>query len=246
MDINYIKSNFSKLGPDHLYRFLMDIITRGEFDSVDNFNVNTKYVRGSKVYVNDNGVHHIYECIVDVSTDGVFIEDEWADIIDVFRGMNGEDILNKMFITEELFNAETQVNEIEIQYDGFDPLLCKIILFHSIQGRLSETEFTIENNIIKLNELVMNPGEYMIIDIYEYDNKIHSDLLSPKGYVFINFVDLNNIQLRNPVTYMGDVGSLCDVYPAIIDGYELIGVDGEVDGIFDVDPKTVTFSYKLK
>lgn len=246
MDIRYIQSNFSKLGPDHLYRFLMDIICRGEFNSIENFDPTKKYTKGSKVYLFRNNMHHIYECITNISTEGSFIEIEWSDIIDVFRGMSGEDLLNKMFITEELFNAEKETNEIEIKYDGYDPLLCKVIPFHSIQGRLSSSEYTIEDNKIILHDIIMNPGEYMIIDIYEYDNKIHNEILQPKGYVCIKFVDNNDIEIRNSVTYMGNIGDICDVYPAIIEGYEYINADGETDGIFDTEPKSVTFKYIKK
>lgn len=246
MDIRYIKSNFSKLGPDHLYRFLMDIITRGEFDSVTNFNQSIRYQKGSKVYLFRNNAHHIYECVVDASTDGVFIEEEWVDIIDVFRGMSGDDIMNKMFITEELFIAEEETNTIDIQYDGYDPLLCKVIPFHSIQGRLSDTEYTLEGESIILKDLIMNAGEYMVIDIYEYDNKIHNDILAPKGYVYINFVDMNDTPIKDPVSYMGDIGSACDVYPAIIEGYELSSYTGELDGVFDTQAKNVTFKYIKK
>ena len=165
MDFNYISSNFSKLGPDHLYRFLMDIITRGEFDKVDNYDPSHRYMKGDKIYMLLDNTHHIFECISSSPTQGEFVLSEWADIIDVFRGLSTDDILNKMYITEELFNAEVQVNEIPIQYEGFDMALCKLVLFHSIQGRLSETEFTIEANRIHLKDLVMNPGEYMIIDM---------------------------------------------------------------------------------
>lgn len=245
-DIRYIKSNFSKLGPDHLYRFLMDIICRGEFDSVDNYDATKKYPKGSKVYLFRNNVHHIYECIANASTEGGFVEDEWVDIIDAFKGMSGEDILNKMFITEELFVAEKETSVIEIQYDGYEPTLCKVIPFHSIQGRLSSSEYTLEGNKILLNDIIMNPGEYMVIDIYEYDNKIHNDALKPKGYVYIKFVDVNNIEVRNSVSYMGDIGDICDVYPAYLEGYDYVGAEGEINGVFDTEPKYVTFKYNKK
>lgn len=246
MDIRYIKSNFSKLGPDHLYRFLMDIICRGDFDSIDNFDITKKYPKGSKVYLFRNNVHHIYECVANVSTEGVFVEDEWTDMIDVFRGMSGEDVLNKMFITEELFNAEEETSTIEIQYEGYDPMLCKVIPFHSIQGRLSASEYTLEGNTIVLHDLIMNPGEYMIIDIYEYDNKIHNEALQPKGYVYIKFVDNNGIEIRNSVSYMGNIGDICDIYPAFIEGYEYVSAEGEIDGVFDTEPKYITFKYNKK
>ena len=246
MDIRYIRSNFSKLGPDHLYKFLLDIITRGDFDKIENYDITKSYVKGSKVYYFRNNTHHIYECITDISTDGAFVDSEWADIIDVFRGMTGDDILNKMFITEEIFTADKETNKITIQYDGYDPLLCKIIPFHSIQGRLSETEYTLNDNVITLNDIVMNAGEYMIIDIYEYDNKIHNDLLTPKGYVYIKFVDASGVEIKKSITYMGDIGSTCDVYPALIDGYDYISHEGELDGVFDTEVKNITFKYNKK
>lgn len=243
MDFNYIRSNFSKLGPDHLYRFLVDIITRGEFDNVDNFNPVRRYIKGDKIYMLKDGVHHIYECVASIASEGEFVDGEWADIIDVFRGLSTDDILNKMYITEELYTADAQVNVVPIQYDGFDMTLCKLIVFHSIQGRLSETEFTIEGNSIHLNDMIMNPGEYMIIDIYEYDNKVHPNLVKPMGVVTLNFIDLNGNPLRNPIIYKGDVGTTCDVYPAIINGYDFVEYEGELNGVYDIDPKNVIFKY---
>jgi hypothetical protein len=221
----------------------MDIITRGDFNKIDNYDPSYRYVKGDKIYMFRDNVHHIYECISNIPTQGEFIPSEWADIIDVFRGLSTDDILNKMYITEELFNADVQVNSIPIQYEGFDMALCKVVLFHSIQGRLSESEFNIENDTIYLNDLIMNPGEYMIIDIYEYDNKVHSDLMKPIGYVTINFVDLNGEPIRNTVVYKGDVGTSCDVYPAIINGYDFVDYEGELDGVFDIDPKNIVFKY---
>ena len=243
MSFNYVRTNFNKLGDDHLYKFLVDVITRGQFDDIEDLDIMRRYIKGSKVYTFENGVHHIYECITEISTEGEFVETEWADIIDVFRGMNTDDVLNKMYITEELYDAVEEVNEIPIQYEGYEQSLCKVILFHSIQGRLSETEYHIENDIIYLHDLVMNPGEYMIIDIYEYDNKYHPNLAKPMGYVILNFTDLTGEEIRKPIVYKGDIGTLCEVLPPILNGYDFIEYEGEIDGVYDIDPKIVTFKY---
>ena len=71
-------------------------------------------------------------------------------------------------------------------------------------------------------------------------------MLQPKGYVYINFVDANNIEVRNSVSYMGNIGDICDVYPAYLEGYEYVGVDGELNGVFDTEPKYITFKYNKK
>ena len=247
MSFNYIRTNFSKLGPDHLYKFLVDIVTRGQFDEIDDFDETRIYLKGAKIYMYEDGVHHIYECVEDVSTQGLFVPNEWVDIIDIFRGIDTNDIINKMYITEELFEAEDEVNEIEIQYEGYSENLCRVVLFHSIQGRLSETEFTIENGVIHLNDLFMNPGEYMIIDIYEYDNKVHPDLVVPSGIVVVSFIDMeSNNEIRNPIVYKGDIGSIYEVLPAILNGYDFIEFEGELNGVYDIDAKNIVFKYIKK
>ena len=45
---------------------------------------------------------------------------------------------------------------------------------------------------------------------------------------------------------MGNIGDICDVYPAYIEGYEYVGVEGELDGVFDTEPKYITFKYNRK
>lgn len=241
MDINYIKSNFSKLGPDHLYRFLIDIITRDSLDNIEDYDVNKIYQKGAKVYIFENGVHHIYECIVEYSTEGAFMQYEWLDIIDVFKGMEIDYILNKLFIIEELFEADEETNIVPIQFEDFDINLCKVILYHSIQGRLSEKEFAIVDNHIELFDLIINPGEYIIMDIYEYDKK---DKIN--GEVYINFTDMNGIDIKPRVRYLGEIGTACDIYPAIIDGYEFIETVGEINCTFDIEPINIIFKYRLK
>ena len=83
----------------------------------------------------------------------------------------------------------------------------------------------------------------MIIDIYEYDNKVHPNLVKPMGVVTLNFIDLNGNPLRNPIIYKGDVGTTCDVYPAIINGYDFVEYEGELNDVYDIDPKNVIFRY---
>ena len=243
MSISYIKSNLNKLGPDHLYRFLLDLITKGDFESVVDFNTNKSYHYGDKVYLVENGKHHIYECKTENSTVGRIKDGEWVDLIDSFNTITADDILNKLFIVEETFTAETDTKEIPIQYEGFDIEFCKVMVYHSIQGRLSNEEFVVNEHSVTLNDIVMNKGEYVIMDIFEFDNKFHNKGVSPRGYVTIRFVDENDVPIINSVSYYGKLGEGYEVYPRYINGYRYDSCEGNLEDTFDVDTKVVKFRY---
>ena len=242
-NFSFIKSNLNKLGPDHLYRFLMDLITKGDFESIEDFDPTITYHFGEKVYLYEDNVHHIYECRVSNSTLGVLVDYEWIDLIESFNSLNVDDILNKLYITEELFTADEDTREIPIKYEGFDIGFCKVMLYHSIQGRLSSEEFSIDDNIITLKDLVMNKGEYIVIDIFEYNNKIHNTAVNPRGYVTVRFLDEEENDIVKSVSYYGKLGDPFEVYPRFIEGYEYDRCVGEMKDIYDVDLKTVTFIY---
>lgn len=244
MSISFIKSNLNKLGPDHLYRFLLDLISKGDFDSVTDFLSSKTYHIGDKVYLYENQKHHIYECTVENSTTGSLRDDEWVDLIDSFASISVDDILNKLFIVEETFTATTDTNEVPIQYDGFDMDLCKVMVYHSIQGRLASSEFIVNENSITLKDIVLNKGEYVILDIFEFDNKFHNNGVSPRGYVTVRFVDENDIPIVNSISYYGKLGESFEVYPRYIEKYVYEGYSGELIDTFDVDTKIVTFRYK--
>lgn len=243
MSISYIKSNLSKLGPDHLYRFLLDLITKGDFDSVTDFDTTKTYHYNDKVYVYKDKKHHIYECRVENSASGGIRDDEWLDLIDSFNNITADDILNKLFIVEETYEAKIDTSEIPIQYEGFDIDLCKVMVYHSIQGRLSSDEFIVNESSITLKNIVMNKGEYVIIDIFEFDNKYNSNGINPRGYVTVKFVDTKDVPIVDSVSYYGKLGEQFQVYPRYIDGYQYNGYSGELIDTFDVDTKIVTFRY---
>lgn len=242
-NFSFIKSNLNKLGPDHLYRFLMDLITRGDFNSIDDFDPSAFYHYGERVYVYENMIHHIYECRVENSTPGEILDDEWLDLIDALKPINLDEIINKMYIVEETFTADTNTREVPIKYDGFDNELCKVMLYHSIQGRLASDEFSISDNLITLKDFEMNKGEYIVMDIFEYDNKIHNEMVNPRGYVTVKFVDEEGADIVRSVSYYGKLGDPFEVYPRYLEGYRYEDCIGDMKDMFDVDTKTVTFKY---
>lgn len=242
-NFNFIKSNLNKLGPDHLYRFLMDLITRGDFESIDDFDPAIIYHFGEKVYVYENKIHHIYECRVNNSTAGEILDYEWVDLIDAFKSINIDEILNKLYITEEVFTADIDTKEFPIKYKGFDKEFCKVMLYHSIQGRLASDEFDINDNIVTLKDFTMNKGEYIVMDIFEYNNKIHNTAVNPRGYVIVKFVDEKGDDIVRSVTYYGKLGDPFEVYPRYLEGYKYDSCIGDMKDTYDVDTKTVTFKY---
>lgn len=173
MSIKYIKENLNKFDHDNLISFLFDIVIRGGLDDVDDFEENRVYHENEKIYFKDEkGNHHIYKCLVENSTMGMILQDEWIDLIKSFRKpiVTEETIVTQVSVKEEVVVA-TASNQVEFELvtpgvaDGdFD-----IIVFHPDHGRLSKMDFSLVGKTIMLKEeyKVLNIGDKLIVDLYE-------------------------------------------------------------------------------
>ena len=83
MNIQYIKSNISNISQDNLIRFLYDIILQN-INNVQNYESNKRYTKGDRVYLEENGKHQIFQCIVNNSS-LTFKKEEWEYIMEVFE-----------------------------------------------------------------------------------------------------------------------------------------------------------------
>ena len=67
MNIQYIKSNISNTSQDSLVKLLYDIILQ-DINNVEDYIPGKSYIKGDRVYLQENGKHQIYQCISDTSS----------------------------------------------------------------------------------------------------------------------------------------------------------------------------------
>ena len=84
MNIRYIQSNINEIPQDNLIKFLYDLIL-SEVRDIDNYQNGVVYYKGDRVYLQENGKHQIFQCIVDNSS-LFFMDNEWEYIMEVFEG----------------------------------------------------------------------------------------------------------------------------------------------------------------
>ena len=171
MSIRYIKDNLKKFDHDNLISFLFDIVIRGGLDNVDDFDIEKEYTENEKVYFKDEkGVHHIYKCLVEKSTKGQLLQEEWIDLLQSFRKpiINEETIIPNVDIKEEVIVA-TNDNQYEfiLSTAGVEDGDYDVVVFHPEHGRLARSDFNLINKSIILNdEYQLNRNERLIVDLY--------------------------------------------------------------------------------
>ena len=82
MSIRYIQSNYGKLNCQNVLKFLFDVMIVN-IEDVQPYVKGTKYKKGDCVHLKENGIHKVYRCKVDVSSD-IFVPDEWEHVMDIY------------------------------------------------------------------------------------------------------------------------------------------------------------------
>ena len=171
MSIKYIKDNLKKFDHDNLISFLFDIVIRGGLDNVEDFDVNKEYNINDKVYFKDaKGIHHIYKCLVEKSSKGNLLQEEWIDLLQSFRKpiVNEETLVAEVDIREEVLVADEEgQTEFVLNTAGVEDGDYDVVVFHPEHGRLARSDFNLIDKSIKLNdEYYVNKGNRLIIDLY--------------------------------------------------------------------------------
>lgn len=172
MSINYFKENLKKFDHDNLISFLFDIVLRVDINEIEDYDKNKEYQMNQKVYYKDvKGKHHIYKCLVEKSTVGELVPDEWIDLIQSFRKpiVSDETVVASLDIRQEvLYSTQANQKEFKLSTYGVDEGAYNIIIFHSEIGRLAQTDFEISGQYIVLKDeyRVKNVGEKLVIDLY--------------------------------------------------------------------------------
>ena len=172
MSIKYIKENLKKFDHDNLISFLFDIVIHGGIDNVYDFDDSIEYAENEKVYLKDSkGNHHIYKCIVEKSTKGQLVQDEWIDLLLSFRKpvVTEETLVTELDVKEEVVISSSQNQTVfELKTPGVEDGDYTVVIFHPEHGRLARTDFELvgKNIILNDNYKVINSGEKLIIDLY--------------------------------------------------------------------------------
>lgn len=169
--IEYIKSTLNKLDNDNLLNFLLDIITCGGIDTVEDYNPEKQYRKDEKVYYQDEDeMHHIYICTVDKPTIGEIYDDEWIDLLQYFRRpiINPGDVVSNFEMIEEIITSSaSNQTTFTITTPGVENKMYTVIVYHPVHGRLAKTDFTLVGRNIKLKPefSVTTLGSKLIVDL---------------------------------------------------------------------------------
>lgn len=169
--IEYIKSTINKLDNDNLLTFLLDVITCGGIDSVEDYNNTKQYKRDQKVYFKDeDGMHHIYVAIVDKPEIGRIFDDEWVDLLQSFRRpvINPADVVSNVEMLEEvIISTVSKQSTFTLTSPGVENKIYTIIVYHPTKGRLTRNDWSLTGRNIKLNPEYALPsvGQRLVVDL---------------------------------------------------------------------------------
>ena len=165
MSIRYIQTNYGKLDCDNILRFLLDL-TIVELEDVQNYEEGKKYLKKEFVYLKENGIHKVFRCKVDVSSD-VFVPDEWEHAMDTYDAKiktvcNFEIKDNSITVDEE--------NKNNIVVPDYKPGSTTVIIYVGKDVYIEGKDFYInEDNKITFypDTPPLKPGDKVVIETTE-------------------------------------------------------------------------------
>ena len=212
MNIQYIKSNISNISQDNLIRFLYDIILQN-INNVQNYELNKRYTKGDRVYLEENGKHQIFQCIVNNSS-LTFKKEEWEYIMEVFEDTVEEVYSLKVHEEVHIIDENTR-NSITTNLD-FNTDRSSVAIFKGKNRYTSKYDFTVNGKEILFNtpfeigdRLILEVREVLgvtnIVGIVLYDlaSNPYRVSISNTGTVFINKIDVvssNDVKYAELVT----------------------------------------------
>ena len=160
MNIQYIKSNISNTSQDSLVKLLYELVLQ-DIDSVEDYITGVSYKKGDRVYLQENGNHKIYQCIVNVSSN-TFIRNEWQYIMEIYNG-----------VIDKVYNLKLQ-EEVHIIKDSTKNGITTNLNFDETKSTLAIyngkkrycNEFTISNKQITFKN-PFNVGDRLILEVRE-------------------------------------------------------------------------------
>ena len=161
MNIRKIQANLAKLNEDNLIKFLYDIVMH-DISNVNLFVLGETYYKGDRVYILENGVHKVYECMLP-ETDNFSTED-WEHILDVYteeiKTVNNFKVIEEVhIITEATRNSIT--SNLEFKQEN-----CTFIAYKGKKRYAANYDFTVNDKTLTFNK-PFNVGDRVILEIRE-------------------------------------------------------------------------------
>ena len=201
MDIRYIRKNMDKQSSHDMMNILKDLIIKSDISTINNFSPAKSYGLNDMVYVKEGKLHRVYVCLVENSTPGVILPNEWRHYIE--RIYEEESKHNPMDIYEEklVVNNNGLFNH-KLDFDLFKHKNTFVAAFNSVQPRLRYgVDFTLtEDGVIKFLK-PMCIGERVIFEIRHFVGKLFNNLFR-EVYVEESFTAIRRIRMI-PIRYHG-------------------------------------------
>lgn len=145
-DINFIKENLQNITEGNIIRLISDFLIPN-LDKISNFSDKDIYFRNDIVYIYDDvlGKHQLFICNKDKTGPSTMVHDDWDKY--TFR------LQKSAILLESEYTALSDgVINIPINLPLFDPDNDKMIVFHTIRGRLSNgREWVLAPDKISIN-----------------------------------------------------------------------------------------------
>lgn len=163
MSIRYIQTNYGKLDCYNVLRFLLDL-TVYDLEDVKPYEEGHTYKKGDFIYLKENGIHKIYRCKVDVSSN-TFIPDEWEHAMDTYD----KEI-------KDVCNFEIREEVIIVDKDNIDNIIIPnykpgstVIIYNGKEVYIQGKDFIVDENgkITFIPPDLIQEGDRLIIEIKE-------------------------------------------------------------------------------
>lgn len=162
MNIRYIKSNIAKIPEDNLLRFLYDIILE-DLNDIKEYKSGEVYIKGDRVYLQENGNHQIFQCSVDNSSTS-FIYDEWDYILEVFE--RDIDKLYNLKVKEEVHIIDESNRSSIYSKLNFNSSRSTVAVYCGKHRYALDYDFILNGNEIVFNK-PFNIGDRLILEVRE-------------------------------------------------------------------------------
>ena len=193
MNIHNLQSNLLKLPEDNLVKFLYDLIMQ-DIKNVGNYQEGQIYHKGDRVYLQENGKHQIFQCLIDTSS-SVFVSTEWSYVLETYEG-NVDKIYN-LDLKEEVHYIEEYNREVIYTNLEFNSRQSTVAVYCGKKRYVVNHDFTINGKEITFKN-PFNIGDRLIFEVREVVG-ILPDL------VYIVLYDLNSKPYRVGLSINGDL-----------------------------------------
>ena len=193
MNIRHLQSSFFKISQDNVIKFLYDLLFQ-DLRNITNYQEGYVYNKGDRVYLQENGKHQIFQCLVE-SSSSTFINEEWAYILEIYEG-NVDKVYNVQ-IKEEVHFIEEYNRSVIYTNLEFEKTQSTVAVYCGKNRYTINHDFKINGNEIIFNE-PFNIGDRLILEVRETIGVLPE-------MVCIVLYDLNKKPYKVGIDYNGNI-----------------------------------------